>query len=552
MDIRIAAAGLLPEDEELWAELDGLAKQVVKRLRGNLPEVGLQLHVSPAYTGENWLKWGERNGFELFSYVTRKQGFSSKIENETWYDTPVTRMAGEDICNKVDMIFAAWDEDAAEMNGAAWEFMEMAYQKNIPCIWISTKSRKTYCLWESYYIDYLPSYLEEVLVPLDRGSFEATRVEGKRSFVLRFWEKRRRAFLKNHKAEHRRYQSVEDRILNDEFELEDPEGEPLRKRMLEKFHEFDEAAIEQSGRFTTMLYQRSVLPLIATVTLAVACYTEVLVGKGIPLVFPGTASAAEHVGKYIAGFCFLAYAFLNFYVYYLSKSQVVSKWQADFIKNRCVAENLRVITHFMPYGTSVDLRRLCPDDKVLCSHIMHMGDDIVPKRRKIDRKTAGDVLLHVREMIQDQMAYQEGSFQRYASVVKHLEHWGRFVLNMATVIVMGRALLSFVLIAFPLDSANASSVTRSALNWLAMVIPAWAGYFSLKVSQNNYRFNYNNHKMMLAKLEKELKKTERLLSQHDMSLEVTSKIAVELADLMLKDDTAAWKFQYRNSTLKPL
>ncbi|MBO5987115.1 MAG: hypothetical protein J6Q02_10035, partial [Lachnospiraceae bacterium] len=117
---------------------------------------------------------------------------------------------------------------------------------------------------------------------------------------------------------------------------------------------------------------------------------------------------------------------------------------------------------------------------------------------------------------------------------------------------MGRALLSFVLIAFPLDSANASSVTRSALNWLAMVIPAWAGYFSLKVSQNNYRFNYNNHKMMLTKLEKELKKTERLLSQHDMSLEVTSKVAVELADLMLKDDTAAWKFQYRNSTLKPL
>ena len=552
MKIRIAAVGLLPEEEEIWKKLDEMTEQVVTRLRGKLESVELQLLVSPSYTGENWFRWCKRHPFEIVGYVTRDMRYSVEAWNCMTYETAVTRMLGEDICNKVDVIFSAWDEDAGEMNGAAWEFMEMAYQKNIPCIWISTKSHKTYCLWESYYLDYLPSYLEEVMVPLDEGRFEATKTLGKKTFGMRFWEGCRGRFLKKHRAEHRVYASVEDRMLNDDFILEDPDGEAIRKNFIRKFREFDEAAIEQSGRFLTMLYQRSVLPFIATILLALAFYSEALIGKGVPMLLPGWKGGAEHFSKYLAGFCFLFYACLNFYVYYLSKSQKIINWQADFIKNRYVAEILRVIVHFLPYGTTVDLRRLCPDDKVLCSQIMHASDDVEPKRKNVTRQTASDILGHVREMIQDQMAYQESSFKRYASVVESLEHWGRFILNVATVLVMGRGLLQFLLIMLPTENANASSLMRSALNMLAMVIPAWASYFSLKVSQNNYRFNYNNHRTMLEKLEKELKKTQRLLDQQDMSLEVTSKIAVELADLMLKDDTAAWKFQYRNSTLKPL
>ena len=97
-----------------------------------------------------------------------------------------------------------------------------------------------------------------------------------------------------------------------------------------------------------------------------------------------------------------------------------------------------------------------------------------------------------------------------------------------------------------------NGIIQSLINMLALLVPAWAGYFSTKAQQNNFRFNLDNHRHMLPKLRGIKGRVENALKQEDVPLEVLNIMIGELAELMLLEDTIGWQQQYMESTLKPL
>lgn len=558
MKLRIGIAGELPADQRTFGKIDLLMEQIVSHLRRNSPDTELQIMVCPSYTGESWLVWNEAHQYPLCAYtIPDNPEHTEQYAQVIRKDTPLRSLLGEAMCNRTDIFVIAWNEDVTESSGATWELMRIAYDKKVPCIWISSKSQQIYCLWESYYKVYTPAYLETVCIPKPDGMLQPLTAEEKAGGIFSFWERRRKGYLKKYNADQAVHPSEEDSLMKDSFQLETEAaaGETIRHILLDKFKQFDGAAITLNSRFQTMLYQRSVLPLLATLFLAVGFYMEPLLGKILSGILPGMSRTIAVIASLAASTGFLVYGFLNLYVYRLSKSKRIDRWRKGFVFDRYIAELLRVLIHFAPYGVELDLRKLCAHNQDIYKNIQHFTDDAEPREQILDHKTTRHVLRHVTEMLQDQIAYHEASIHRYDNIVHSLEKWGKVICYAGFAIAIGHRGLQFMLTLFPIgiwNELDKIGIIQSFINMLALLLPAWAGYFSTKVQQNNFRFNLDNHRHMLSKLRAIQERVENALKQEDIPLEVLNIMIGELAELMLLEDTIGWQQQYMESTLKPL
>lgn len=556
MKMRIALAGELPVDQQLFGKIDLLVGQVSGYLCKDGAGADIQMIVSPSYTGESWMEWNKTHSFPLCVFQMRNSSADTDWNGQIIRkDTSLRNLLGEAICDKADAIIAAWNEDVMEFSAATWELMRTAYDRKTPCIWISTKTQEIYCLWESYYKKYTPQYLSAMTEPLQSEELCPAVLENKKGRMIAFWESCRMKYLKKHKADNAVYPSVEDDLLKQDYpmEAETSAGEAVRQILLGKFKQFDAAAIELNSRFQTMLYQRSVLPFIATIFLAVGFYVEALLGKTVSGVIPKIAPEITLFAGLLAGFGFLIHGCLNLYAYRMSRSKSVNRWQKDFVYDRFVAEILRVLVHFAPYGVELNLRQLCDKDRKMYMKIKHLTDDAEPEEQNLDRKVVLSILQHMKELLGDQLSYHESSRNRYKSIVASLEKWGGRIFYLGFGMVLGRALLQFIL--SPLNAVyntEMNSITRSFLNMLALLLPAWAGYFSTKAQQNNYSYNLKNHENMLTKLGAMRERVVRALEQEDLPMEMFDILVKEFADLMLVEDTIGWQHQYMNLSVKPL
>ncbi|MCH5251942.1 MAG: hypothetical protein J1F22_03110 [Lachnospiraceae bacterium] len=558
MRLRIALAGELPENSHLFGKIDLLVGQISGYFCKDDADADVRVLVSPPYTGRAWMKWNETHKFPLCTYNTRDSFDEDILCVQTIRkDTSLRNLLGEAMCDKADALIVVWNEDVTELSGATWELMRIAYDRKAPCIWVSTKSQQIYCLWESYYKKYSPQYLSAMSEPLQREELKPVNLEEKKGRLMLFWEKCRRNYLKKHKADTAIYPSEDDYLLKQDFSMEEEVsgGETVRQVLLDKFHQFDGAAIDLNSRFQTMLYQRSVLPFIATIFLAIGFYVETLLGKTISGIAPGTESVATLLAGLLAGTGFLIHGCLNLYVYHISRSASVYRWQKEFVYDRYVAEILRLLIHFLPYGVELNLRKLCDKDRKMYMMIKHLTDDAEPAQYNIDHKTVLTILQHMKEMLGDQLSYHEFSRNRYKTIVHSLEKWGRRIFFFGFAMVLGRGALQFMLALFPIQEMNGmdmNGIVRSFLNMLALLLPAWAGYFTTKEQQNNFRYNLNNHENMLSRLHTMRERVVHALNQEQIPMEVFDILIEDFAEIMLVEDTIGWQQQYMNSSVKPL
>lgn len=558
MKLRIALAGELPSDRRIFGKIDVLLGQISGYLCKDYAEVSMQVLVSPSYTGSVWMEWSETHDFSVCTYnMQESSDFMERCDQTVRMATTIRSYLGEAMCDRADAVLIVWNEDAAELSGATWEFIRSAYDRKLPCIWISSKSQQTYCLWESYYKKYIPQYLSAVCEPLRDEELAPSPVVEERGYLMSFWEKQRARYLKKYKADKAVFPSVEDCLLKRDFPMEEEmsAGEAVRGLLLDKFNQFDCAAIQLNTRFQSLIYQRSILPFIATIFLAVGLYTETLVGQPLTWLMPGVKGQIEMLALLLAEAGFVIYGCLNLYVYCLSKSQRVSRWQGDFVTDRYMAEMLRVLIHFLPYGVTLDLCSLCGGDRRLYAAMRHLTDEVEPAEREIGHKTIVCVLRHLREMLGDQLAYHEASANRYRSIVDTLEKWGRRVFYAGFgIAIIHRGGIQLILMLLKNGNASPAYVDMAAdlLNMLALLLPAWAGYFSTKAQQNNFKYNLDNHRNMISRLQAIRERIDYLSGQEEISMEVFSAIAGELAETMLVEDSSGWRHRYMNASARPL
>lgn len=565
MKVRIALAGELSSEQHMSGKIDLLIGQVTGYLCRDIANEEVQMLVSPSYTGEEWMAWSKLRGFSLCTYnIQDSSDYLEQCSQVIRKETLLRSLLGESMCDRADALIVTWNEEVTELSGATWEIMRIAYDRKVPCIWISTKSQKTYCLWDSYYEEYRPSYLDAISVPLHKEEMQPTvSSDTEKVRFLSFWKNRRSSYLNKYKADITVHPTEGDLLLKPEYQMEKEvsRGEMVRQVLLKKFQQFDLAAISSNSKFQAMIYQRSVLPFIATVFLAVGFYVETLLGTTISVLVPDLALPATVITLIIAGLGFLVHGALNLYTYRLSKNQQIHQWQKDYANNRYIAEMLRILIHFLPYGISINIRKLCGDNKKLYASVKHLTDDAEPTEQNVGKQNMRYVLQHMKEMLDDQLLYHNSSINRYEKIVDSLENWGKRIMYIGLVIVIGRGALQFALVllktmqevqAAELMNPTAISVIRSFLNMLALLLPAWAGYFTTKAQQNNFRYNLNNHRIMVSKLNLIREKVMRSMEQEEIPIEVVNIIAMELSESMLLQDTSEWRRQYMNSSIKPL
>ena len=541
---RIAMAGVCPANTQFQQTLRDLLTQIIRSVQASHKNADIFFVESPYYTDPSMIDLIRETGFPVKSITSPALDIPGS-DQMLCLHTNHPDFIGENLCADVDMVIAAWDESPDAMDGAILDLLRMARRRKLPCIWVSERTGKVFWPEETLFMpfseDKLDRYLQTAAVPvLDPASHDY----GKKIPFLGIGMRLQSVFLKKYKAAASKVNPVEDYMLRPDYRLPDAyrNKEPLRKRIIEQFSIFDQAAIALNNKYQAVVYWQAILPFIITCFLAVGFYTETIFGA---------MSIQSTLLKVLAGIGFLMNAYLNLYKYRLDRSKTVRHWRTTFAEYRGTAELLRVLAHFIPFGLSLDLLYLCGDDPAVYRTVREIISDTEPGRTEVGQNTAKEILLHLKEMVDDQLSYHKVSEQRYAGVVRSLSKWSQYAFFVGFIFVFLRAVFNFVTILHPVSSAALGYTTirtfsSTFANMLAMLLPAWAAYFSSKLSQCNYRYNLDNHRHMIKALE-QIREQIHVVEESftDVPLEYVGALGNSVAQLMLSEDTSMWMRLYR-------
>ncbi|RGY95764.1 hypothetical protein [Clostridium sp. AM58-1XD] len=542
---QLAVAGDLPDDQKIYQQIDELIGQIKGYLFLEKSGKGsaIRMLASPAYTESRWKDRAKLGDFPLQVCCLDKavEEWSGECESLVRLDSPLRSIAGEWLCSQSDLLLIVWNESLTEFKGATWELIQMAHRKKTPCVWISSETNQIYWSQETYFDKYGPNRLRNLCESLNSEEVKPNCQTGERSPLIDLGARLQQNFLRKHKAQAGKMPADFDILLKEGFDFSDQDSvkKEVHIALLRQFQKFDQSAIELSDRYRAVIYWRAILPMITTVFLAIGFYAETLFS------YAYLPAAGISPWAVLAGAGFLVHGLLNLYVYGLSRDKKVQQWHQGFLNDRYIAEMFRVFLHFIPYGVSLDIRKLSGKNREIYNLARGVIREVHPCSMNVDQKDTEELLNHVSEMLKDQVAYHQESAARYGRVADSLEKWNKWIFSIGFVVVILRAVLQFAIVYMPLSgSSNGISTTsfvRSFANMAALLLPAWASYFSSKLGQCNYRYHSRNHERMGAQLSEELDRVQQLQDlEHGVPLEIINTVAEELAEIMLVEDTSAW------------
>lgn len=569
----VAAAGVIGNDQQTAEKMNGFIDQLCAFL--NIPEERrqgeLKLLYSSAYGSDSLWSWADQTGYAVRAYYAvddqspqgrqsqRNQPPQGRCSQIVQAETSLRTSIGDMLCDHADILVMVWDENVTQSDGATWELIQMARRKRVPCLWISSKTGREYWIDDTVYEPYHPDKLRAFCEQIREPETGPAPDDGRTIPFLNLGKWLYKKFLSRYRATSMVIDSKEDRLLLDDYRLDGifADGEEARQSLLSMYKEYDQAAIRMNDRYQSVLYWRAILPFITTIFLAIGFYTVSILGL-FPFFSETLMTAISCVG-------FLLYALVNLYVFILSGSETVHVWQANMIRYRQMAELLRVAIHFFPFGISMDLRKLSGGDLSMESAVRRVALEKGARVQTVSGKGAREATEHLEELLSDQIAYHTISRERYARVVRHLERMSYIVFHVGFWLVIARAGLQFALplmeklpsvenaLAITIRGMSVRTFITTGANMLAMLIPAWATYFSAKLSLGNFRFNRDNHQRMMEKLSEERKNLEGLCAEEEnLSAEAMHDIGEGLAEVLLVLDNTAWAEKYRGTSISQM
>ena len=544
---RISIAGDLPDDSALSLQLTELMEEIKSWL--SAPP---QLLVSPAYTDARWQDWLRGTGCDISLYAGDVAvDWAALCTQRICLESPLRYELGEELCDRADLLLLVWDGAPASRGGATWELLRMAREKSMPCLWISSLSHRLYWPEGSYYEPYQPERLKKLCETADCAAVEPGQDGGDKLPFLHLGKRLRAKYLRRFKASSSVRYEDQDWLLREDYVLQGHavQGEPLRRRLLEQFLLFDASAIRLNERYQAVIYWRAILPFVSTIFISVGFYATVILAA-LPLPVPMS------FWQDLSALGFLLYGVVNLYVFSLSRNATVKTWHKGFLQDRYVAELLRVAIHFLPFGIRLDLRRLCAGKPEIGAALRHMAEEAQPGDRDFTREDTAEALIHLRELLEDQIAYHDASEKRFRRLVDYLELWSGRVIWAGFIVVLCRAGLQMIMpfLDLPEVSMGAgvklSSFIGTLGNMLALLVPAVGSYYASKLTLCNFRYDSNYHRRMLDLLSKERERMKHLQSiSGNVPAEAIHALGQNLAQIMLVQDTADWLQQYESSTV---
>lgn len=453
------------------------------------------------------------------------------------------------IADQADLAIFLWDGKEGFNSREIWNLIQSCKRSNIPSVWIDLNSpERIYWALDSYFDEYTRDKLQDYIAGLFCKGGDAFDPPKEAKIPLwKLWDRLYDRFMKKYKARVKPAPYVCDNIMDMEpiADTADEKRELKRQKIVGWFHHFDDNAVAYSQKHRTSIYLRSIMPFIATVFISIGFYAEGILGFIYQIPYSRINPLAV-----IAGIGFLIHALLNYYMYNLSENPNVTGWNIRFTDNRFIAEVLRLTAHFAPFGIPVNYISSLNRFGNRISQRPHVSAELRRIMRSMetsdavfDRNASDDLLQGLTDMVDDQLVYHRQVQKRYEAIVSGLKKFSSAVFMIGFIIVVLRGGLQFALVYVKTDIArngiNLVSFIKSFANMLALMLPAWASYFSIKLSLSNFEGLANNSRAM----EKGLAMMKKMIGDEkartDISFERIYAFSRDLSRLML-GEVAEW------------
>ena len=413
------------------------------------------------------------------------------------------------LCDQADFAIIFNDEGSPYM----FDFLKHCKNAAVPAVSIDIAVER-HMLWteKSYYDSYddgkLERYIDTLLGDNDllQNVKEIQSVLGHKLFWGNLYSK----YMKKYKATIDTSKPfTKDTIIDESYNIAllDERAQSARSILLQWFYEFDAVAIQYADKYHASIYLRAVIPLMVTVALAVGFYTETLLGPW-QITIPGTQLQLWSI---VAGLGFFTHALLNFYVYRLSENSTIKSWHKSFLDNRFIAETLRITVHFIPFGIPVNylnhIKKYSTKPKQNIKVIQRLRciiKEVGLPDTNFSKAFLAECLDSLEELVNDQIEYHKSSANRYAKIYSSLKLYGKIVFYIGFIFILFRGCfqlyVSFSKIPGELNGKELQPIIKSFSNMLALLFPAWAGYFSSKLTLCNFEGLYNNDMAMIEGL----------------------------------------------------
>lgn len=451
----------------------------------------------------------------------------------------------EYVVNKSDAMFLVWDGKQNFREGILWTILQFCKQKNIPYYLLNTeKLDEVSFSSDSYFVPYSRERVADYVASL--YDYKETSEKDEPITLSGLWLALHNRFMNKYKLKAKNIPYMEDKLLSDSYFPDGEENRQNHAMLTEYFSYYDQKAIKASTMYRASIYFRSVLPIIATFFIAIGFYAETVLTfiLGEPFRLFGLSCWVV-----LAGIGFLIHAILNRYAAKTAQNPRVTRLRKDFVEARFIAEYLRVAIHSEIYGISVS--NISMKDSLVDKNVLAKLHHIIRQQKPVSyvqtKDVMDEVIVNLEALIADQKSYHESCISRYELITQRLNKLANIFYMAGFSIVIGRGFLQF-LVPYVSSGLNLDqlihgikikSFISSFANMLALVMPAWASYFSTKLNMNSYAWLKNNSVKMKAGFESVETKLSGIKERENNSYQVICDIANDIMYLT-KEDYTGW------------
>lgn len=452
-------------------------------------------------------------------------------------------IAAEYVVNKSDAVFLLWDGKQNFQEGILWTVQQFCKQKKVPYYLLNTeKLEEVSFSADSYYVSYTPENVRKYVAGL--YDYEEKVKKEEPIPMSSLWVKLHDRFIRKYKLKADAVSFVEDQLLSGDTIAENMKNAKNHAMLSAYFSHYDQKAIEASSLYRASIYFRSILPMLTTIFIAIGFYAETVLTF---LLGEHTLLFGMNCWVMLAGIGFLIHALLNRYAGQMAKNPHVERLKDDFVEARFIAEYLRVAIHSESYG--IQINNISVKDSLVDKHVAAKLHHIIRQQEPVsyvqNRDVMNEAARNFEALIVDQKAYHGNCINRYALITQRLNKLASAFYLAGFAIVIARGFLQFIVpfvssgmnLSVAIHGVKIESFIKSFANMLALVMPAWASYFSTKLSMNGYAWLRNNSIKMKSGFEVIEAKLHGIRQQKNNSYQVISDVANDIMQLTREDYT---------------
>lgn len=467
------------------------------------------------------------------------------------------------LSDMADLVLGFWDENPDDSEFLVWEALHRFMEKNVPCIWFSKRDGGEYwaerILFEPFQDSLLQAYLGAMQIDSHWDAPNQNLPWGNR--LITWGNRLYQNMLKKNSKPQEKGQVWVDRMMDDGFSMDDAKSDTIRRHLMDAYKAHDREALHLSERYRGSIYWRSILPIAATILLAIGFYGSAL-SEAISDLIWGKPMVPRFV-FILMSLAFFFHALTIAFSHLLARNQIIQSWHSHFLYHRMVAEILRYYLHVVPFGITLPLNRILSKSGfafgenqpvyVTIWNILHDPKAEQPIYRESDVPAFLDSL---ENYLCDQLVYHQRNAQRFLHLRSKLRKLETSLVSAGILLVALRGLAQFFIIGINQQLVVLGSgftlpgYSGSIANMFAMIVPAIAAYYTGKLTLFGFDDSITMSQRMQERLETAIELV-RSMKGRNVNYSMVRNLAEQVAILML-GDVASWNQEMTKRRIKGL